>query len=339
MATLADIAASPVVKEGWAALADAAYSVASPNIRNLATVGGNICQDVRCWYYRYPNSIGGRINCARKTGNLCSAMMGENRYHSIFGAAKVCETACTHECPAHTDISAYMELLRAGDVDGAARIILEVNPMPAITSRVCAHFCMEGCNRNKYDESLNVGGVERYLGDYILEHHSEYMKAPETENGKKISIVGSGPSGLTAAYYLRQAGYQVTVYERMKEAGGCLSYAIPPYRLPKEVVRKFVAALEEMGIQFKLGVHVGKDLQLEEIVKSSDSVMLDTGTGLAPLVPWATTGAYTASTLGVSNMSFAAFAPMLWLSIVISVVMGVTGIGLAKLKDAGAKKA
>lgn len=284
MATLADIAESPVVKEGWAALADAAYSVASPNIRNLATVGGNICQDVRCWYYRYPNSIGGRINCARKTGNLCSAMMGENRFHSIFGAAKVCETACTHECPAHTDISAYMELLRAGDVDGAARIILEVNPMPAITSRVCAHFCMEGCNRNKYDESLNVGGVERYLGDYILEHHSEYMKAPETENGKHVSIVGSGPSGLTAAYYLRQAGYQVTIYERMKEAGGCLSYAIPPYRLPKEVVRKFVAALEEMGIQFKLGVHVGEDVQLDEIVKSSDSVMLDTGTWKRPLI-------------------------------------------------------
>lgn len=284
MATLADIAESPVVRDGWQALADAAKSVASPNIRSTATLGGNICQDVRCWYYRYPNELGGRINCARKTGNLCSAMMGENRYHSIFGAAKICETACTHSCPAHTDIPAYMALIRKGDIDGAARIILEVNPMPAITSRVCAHFCMEGCNRNLFDESLNVGGVERYVGDYILEHASEYMRAPETENGKSVAIVGSGPSGLTAAYYLRQAGYAVTIYERMAEAGGCLSYAIPPYRLPKEVVRSFVAALEAMGIEFKLGVHVGEDIQLEGIVSSHDSVMLDTGTWKRPLI-------------------------------------------------------
>lgn len=284
MARLADIAASDTVRDGWGALADAAYSVASPNIRNLATIGGNICQDVRCWYYRYPNELGGRIDCARKEGNLCSAMMGENRYHSIFGAAKVCETACTHNCPAHTDIPAYMECLRAGDTDAAARIILEVNPMPAITSRVCAHFCMEGCNRNLFDESLNVGDVERFLGDYILEHADEYMRAPERENGHRIGIVGSGPAGLTAAYYLRQAGYAVTIYERMQEAGGCLAYAIPPYRLPKEVVRSFVAALEGMGIEFKLGVHVGEDVELAEIVDACDSVMLDTGTWKRPLI-------------------------------------------------------
>lgn len=112
MATLADIASSGVVRSKWPALADAAYSVATPNLRNTATVGGNICQDVRCWYYRYPDSIGGRVNCARKDGHLCYAMMGENRYHSIFGAMKVCQTPCSHGCPANTDIPAYMEKIR-----------------------------------------------------------------------------------------------------------------------------------------------------------------------------------------------------------------------------------
>ena len=283
-ATLRDVADSPVVGSRWPALQTAAKSVATPNLRNTATVAGNICQDIRCWYYRYPDILGGKINCARKSGHLCSAMMGENRYHSIFGAAKVCETPCTGKCPAHTDISAYMEMVRAGEYESAARVLLEVNPMPAITSRVCAHFCMEGCNRNTYDESLNVGSIERFLGDYILEHADQFLTKPERENGKHISIVGSGPAGLTAACYLRQSGYRVTVYEKQKEAGGCLSYAIPAYRLPKEIVRRFVGALENMDVAFRCGCAVGTDIQLEEIYQDSDGVMLDTGTWKRPLI-------------------------------------------------------
>ncbi|MBS6952097.1 MAG: FAD-dependent oxidoreductase [Enterocloster asparagiformis] len=283
-ATLREVADSPVVGSSWPALQTAAKSVATPNLRNTATVAGNICQDIRCWYYRYPDILGGKINCARKSGHLCSAMMGENRYHSIFGAAKVCETPCTGKCPAHTDISAYMEMVRAGEYEKAARVLLEVNPMPAITSRVCAHFCMEGCNRNTYDESLNVGSIERFLGDYILEHADKFLTGPEQENGKHISIVGSGPAGLTAACYLRQSGYRVTVYEKQKEAGGCLSYAIPAYRLPKEIVRRFVGALENMGVVFRCGCAVGTDVMLDEIYRESDGVMLDTGTWKRPLI-------------------------------------------------------
>ena len=143
---------------------------------------------------------------------------------------------------------------------------------------------MEGCNRNTYDESLNVGRIERFLGDYILEHADQFLKKPERENGKHISIVGSGPAGLTAACYLRQSGYRVTVYEKQKEAGGCLSYAIPASRLPKEIVRRFVGALEHMGVAFRCGCSVGTDIQLEEIYQDSDGVMLDTGTWKRPLI-------------------------------------------------------
>ena len=284
MTTLNTIARSALVKEKNPMIAQAAESVASPNLRNTATIGGNLCQDVRCWYYRYPDSLGGRVNCARKEGHLCSAMMGENRYHSIFGAAKVCMTPCTQGCPAHTDISAYMEKLREGDVDEAARIILRANPMPAITSRVCAHFCQEKCNREQYDERVNVGAVERYVGDYILEHHERFMKAPKQENGKRAAIVGSGPAGLAAAYYLREGGYGVTVYERMKEAGGCLAYAIPAYRLPKEIVQKFVSVLEGMGVRFVFNTKVGEDIELETIRSENDSVLLDTGAWKRPLI-------------------------------------------------------
>lgn len=285
MATLSEIVESDIIKENAPALVDAAKSVAHLNIRNVGTLGGNLCQDSRCWYYRYPHQIGGRVDCARKTGDVCYALMGENRYHSIFGGAKVHTSACNQSCPTGTDIPGYLERVRAGDIDGAARIIMKVNPMPAITSRVCAHFCMEGCKRQSYDESVNIGAIERYVGDYILEHADLFMKAPEFENGKSVAIVGAGPAGLTAAYYLRDAGYKVTFFERMAKAGGCLTYAIPPYRLPKDIVDKFIQALENMGVVFNLKTHVGEEgLPLEEIHKNYDSVMLDTGAWKRPLI-------------------------------------------------------
>lgn len=283
-AKLSDIASSPVVKEGYNALADAARSVATPLIRNLATIGGNLCQEVRCWYYRYPDEIGGRIKCLRKGGDTCNAMTGENRNHSIFGARKVNPTGCTSNCPAHVDISEYLAKLRSGDIDGAAGILLESNPIPAITSRVCTHFCQMNCKRKDYDENVNIGAMERFVGDYILENSDHFMAPPAVENGKKVAIVGSGPAGLTAAFYLRKQGHQVLVYDKMEEAGGLLRYAIPDYRLPKDIVRKLIKALEHMGIRFQTGVEIGKDIPVNSLVKQYDSVFLNTGAWRRPLI-------------------------------------------------------
>ncbi len=132
---LSDIVDSAIVQSELPALEQAAKSVATPIIRNAATIGGNICQDTRCWYYRYPHDIGGRVICARKGGHVCFAIQGRNKYHSVFGGMKVCATACSHDCPAGTDIPGYMEQLRLGHKENAARIIMQANPMPAITSR------------------------------------------------------------------------------------------------------------------------------------------------------------------------------------------------------------
>ncbi|MEG0392579.1 MAG: FAD-dependent oxidoreductase, partial [Anaerovoracaceae bacterium] len=218
-------------------------------------------------------------------GEICYAMMGENRFHSIFGSAEVNTSACTNACPAHTKISAYLAELREGKIEEAARIILDVNPMPFITSPVCAHFCQESCGRGTFDEGVNIGAIERYMGDYILENREKFYAPPEKENGKKIAIVGSGPAGLTAAYFLRKEGYAVTLFERMEEAGGCLAYAIPAYRLPKEVVKDFIGILKNMGIDFRLNELVGEDgISLESLYEGYDSVMLDTGTWKRPLI-------------------------------------------------------
>ena len=281
---LCDIVKSDLLNEKAPVLSQAARSVATPLIRNVATIGGNICQDVRCWFYRYPHGIGGRMDCMRKGGNECYAVMGDNRYHSIFGGMKVHTTACSVKCPANTDIPAYMDRLREGDTEGAARILMEANPIPMITSRVCAHTCQEQCNRCDFDESVSIHGVERYVGDYILEHADLFYRAPEAETGHKVALVGAGPAGLSAAYYLRKAGHDVTVFDKMEEPGGMLTYAIPNYRLPKSYVKQVAAAYEKMGIHFRMGCCLGEDVQAGELEQQYDNVFYATGAWKRPVL-------------------------------------------------------
>jgi NADPH-dependent glutamate synthase beta subunit-like oxidoreductase len=159
----------------------------------------------------------------------------------------------------------------------AAQILLDFNPIPAITGRICPVFCEPGCYRSEFDEPVAVKCVERSLGDTILERMSEIFTPPETKSGRSIAIIGSGPAGLAAAYYLRRSGHLVTVYERLPEAGGMLLYSIPPYRLPKDVVRKQIQALKGMGIKFEVGVDVGKDVPLPKLMGRFDAVFLASG--------------------------------------------------------------
>lgn len=284
LTTLTEIAENQIVRQKASALAQAAASVATPLIRNVGTIGGNICQDVRCWYYRYPHECGGRIDCLRKGGDTCYAIQGDNRYHSVYGGMKVHTDPCTKGCPAGTDIPAYMDRIRKGDWDGAARIIMQVNPMPMCTSRICPHPCQDNCNQKKSGECVSVHCVERTLGDYILEHADRYYRKPEKETGKKMAVVGAGPGGLTCAYYLRKAGHEVTVIDSHEKAGGVLQYGIPHYRLPREVLGKFIAALGHMGIQFRLGCEVGKDITAEELKAAYDKVYFGTGAWKQPVL-------------------------------------------------------
>lgn len=275
MTTLAEIARHPTIRQRYPLLAEAAASVASPQIRNVATVAGNLCQEPRCWYYRNPENT---FDCLRKGGRWCDALFAENRYHSIFGGMCVSAAPCTTGCPIHNDIPAYMAELREGNVDEALAILMRTNPLPAITGRACAKFCEWDCNRHDFDEPVSIRDVERYLGDYSLEHASDKYRPPEAESGRSAAIVGAGPAGLSAAYYLRQAGHTVTVFDRMPEAGGMLTYSIPAYRLPKSVVRAQVAALEGMGIRFELGAQVGSEgLTLADLRSRFDGIFLASG--------------------------------------------------------------
>jgi NADPH-dependent glutamate synthase beta subunit-like oxidoreductase/CO/xanthine dehydrogenase FAD-binding subunit len=277
LAKLEAIAKSPLIKEKYQFLAEAAEAVATPQIRRMGTIGGNLCQDVRCWYYRYPHSVGGRILCYLKGGKGCYALTRENQYHSIFGGWRDASTPCTTACPGGVNIPIYLSKIREGDLTSAARVLLETNPIPSVTGRICPHFCEQECNRGDFDEPVSIRDIERFIGDYILDKADEIIKVPEADSGKNVAIIGSGPAGLSAAYYLRMSGHHVTVFERMEEAGGMLAYVIPPYRLPKDIVRRVVKTIENTGVGFKCKVDVGKDVTLDELKQDFDSVFIANG--------------------------------------------------------------
>jgi NADPH-dependent glutamate synthase beta subunit-like oxidoreductase/CO/xanthine dehydrogenase FAD-binding subunit len=270
---LEDIAINPTIKSRYGALAEAAHRTASPHIRAMGTIGGNICQLIRCWYLRKEDN---QFDCIRKGGAMCYAILGDNRYHSIFGSVRVGATPCSSACPTGVDIPSYLSKIRESNIPEAAGILLGANPVPAITGRVCPHFCEGNCNRAEYDEAISVRSIERHLGDYVLTNADKMYHSPVNETGKRVAIVGSGPAGLAAAYYLRKAGHAVTIFENMPKAGGLLTYGIPSYRLPKNVVEKQIKALQKMGIQLKLNAGVDKD-KMASLAKSYDAVFLACG--------------------------------------------------------------
>ncbi len=275
LTTLTDICKNDTIKDQYPLLAQAARSVASPQLRNMGTLGGNICQEPRCWYYRAPDDI---FHCLRKGGTKCAALLGENRYHSIYGSVRVAGPACSETCPGSIEIPAYMDYVRKGDLHNAALIILASNPIPALTGRICPHLCESKCNRAEFDESVSIRNVERVVGDYILDNAAELMAPPKKQLKESVAIVGAGPAGIAAAYYLRKAGLQVTVFDKMPEAGGMLTYGIPADRLAKDVVKRQVDAFKAMGIEFQFNVTVGRDgVTLADLQKKFTNVFLASG--------------------------------------------------------------
>ena len=267
LARLSELERRPLVRERYRALAQAAHAIASPQLRNMGTVGGNIGQEPRCWYYRAPDDA---FDCTRKGGRYCNAFTGDSRYHSIAGSMKVDTRPCTAACPGAVEIPEYMELLRAGDVDGAARRLLARNPLPAVTGRVCPHTCEDDCNRGLFDDAVSVRDVERYLGDRVLDDPA-LLGTPASSSGKSVAVVGSGPAGLSAAYYLRLRGHAVTVFERAEKPGGMLRYGIPAYRLSPETLDRAVGTLETLGVEFRCGVALGEGATLAQLRADHDA--------------------------------------------------------------------
>ncbi len=181
---------------------------------------------------------------------------------------------CRVACPAHIDIPGYISLIADGRYEDAVRLIRKDNPFPASCGFVCEHPCEGNCRRNMIDDAINICGLKRFAVEHV-----EDIPAPERlpETGKKIAIVGGGPGGLTAAYYLQLMGHQVTIMERLDKLGGMLRYGIPAYRLPRKYLDGDISHILSTGIKTQFGVSVGKDFTLEDLRKEYDAVYLSFG--------------------------------------------------------------
>ena len=182
---------------------------------------------------------------------------------------------CTATCPLHCNAHGYVALISQGKFKEALERVREKLPFPGILAYACAHPCERECKRIEKDRPISICHLKRFLVDHVEEPEFEFT--PPEEKGKKIAIVGGGPSGLTAAYDLRKMGYSVTLFESKNELGGLLICGFPSYRLPRQVVKKDLSVIEKMGIEVRLNAQVGKDISPETLYQSYDTIFIAGG--------------------------------------------------------------
>ncbi len=185
---------------------------------------------------------------------------------------------CNHACPAGENIQAWLAHAQAGNYEAAWQEIMVNNPLPAIHGRVCYHPCEDGCNRTAVDTPVSIHAVERFLGDLALEKNWT-PRWDARPSGKRVLVVGGGPSGLSAAYHLTRLGHQVEIREAGPLAGGMLHFGIPAYRLPRPVLNQEIARIEKMGVQIRLN-HKVEDVLAEKKAGGFDAVFIAVGAHL-----------------------------------------------------------
>ncbi len=194
-----------------------------------------------------------------------------------------CKTRpCVHGCPVSVQIPEFLSKVSDGDFEGAYQIITETNSLPAVCGRVCPQEtqCESKCVRGIKGEPVGIGRLERFVADYHMKNVKEQPK-PAEPNGHKVAVVGAGPSGLSCAGSLAARGYKVTVFEALHVPGGVLSYGIPEFRLPGEVVAAEIDHLRTLGVEIKTNIIIGKTIMIDELFEDGyEAVFIGSGAGL-----------------------------------------------------------
>ncbi len=208
----------------------------------------------------------------------------EKKYCDASVCAALFLAPCSNACPAGVDVPLYIEYIQRGMYTQAVQSIRERNPFPSVCGRVCTHPCEDKCQRSQMDAPMAIRSLKRFAADYELLHAKAFYFDNEpikpVNKHKSVAVVGGGPAGLTAAYYLVQWGYQVTVFESTAHLGGMLNYAIPPYRLPNDVLEQEIDIILKSGVNIITDTKIGRDISLSELQKTFDSVYMAIGTQL-----------------------------------------------------------
>ena len=186
---------------------------------------------------------------------------------------------CNHACPAGENIQDWLFHAESGDYEGAWRVLTLDNPMPAVMGRVCYHPCESACNRAKIDEAVGINSVERFLGDEAIKRGWRFA-TPAQESGKRVLVVGAGPSGLSAAYHLRRLGHAVEIYEAGPMAGGMMRFGIPKYRLPRDILDAEIARILDLGVTLRLNTKV-VNIAEAMMLRGFDAAFLAVGAHIA----------------------------------------------------------
>lgn len=190
-----------------------------------------------------------------------------------------CIGPCKQTCPAGVDVQGYISLIEKGLYRDALALIKEVNPLPAICGRVCVRPCEAACRRNLLEEGTGVGVdyLKRFVADVDLRSTNRYVPTPKPNTGKSVAIIGSGPGGLSAAYFLRREGHEVTIFESSDKAGGMLRYGIPEYRLPNDLLQLEIEGVLQMGVDIHYNKKLGDNLRYQDLRNYHDAVILSIG--------------------------------------------------------------
>jgi heterodisulfide reductase subunit A-like polyferredoxin len=195
---------------------------------------------------------------------------------SAYGVDKKGIPPCRATCPIHVNAQGYIALISVGKFEEALALIRQKNPFPGITGRICTHPCESVCRRKDVERAVAIDGLKRFVSDIEKEEKSD-LTIPQ-ENGKKIAIIGAGPTGLLSAYDLRKIGYSITIFEALPVAGGMLAVGIPEYRLPRTVLNKEINYLLRMGVELKLNTPIGSKLTLQDLkAQGYEAIFIATG--------------------------------------------------------------
>ncbi|PLW94434.1 MAG: hypothetical protein C0592_02810 [Marinilabiliales bacterium] len=215
----------------------------------------------------------------RASRKMALDLLVSNHYADCIGP-------CKDTCPAGVDVQGYISLIEKGMYSEAIGLIKEANPLPAICGRVCVRPCEAACRRNLLDEGTGVGidYLKRYAADRDLESGNHFSPELAPATGKKVAVIGGGPGGLSAAYWLAEKGHEVEIFEGMPHAGGWLRYGIPEYRLPNELIEKEISTITELGVKLTTEKKLGENLSYKEIKENFDATILAIGSQRGTLV-------------------------------------------------------